>query len=106
MKHKILLVDDQQELRMLLADSFRSRGYEVMEASDGASLKASFGGLQPDVALLDLKRQRAGLLDVFAILVQGRRALRLPASSAGANARSNGNSSLRRIRSSSTPSSA
>ncbi len=54
MKHKILLVDDQQELRSLLADCFKARGYEVMEASDGASLKAAFAGQQPDVASLDL----------------------------------------------------
>jgi DNA-binding response OmpR family regulator len=40
MKHKILLVDDQQELRTLLADSFKQRGYEVMEACDGAILKS------------------------------------------------------------------
>lgn len=55
MKNKILLVDDQQELRTLLAESFQTRGYEVLEASDGASLKAAFSGQQPDVALIDLK---------------------------------------------------
>jgi DNA-binding NtrC family response regulator len=68
MKHKILLVDDQQELRTLLADSFRSRGYEVMEAPDGASLKASFAGLQPDVALLDLKLPDADGLELLSAL--------------------------------------
>src|SRR2546430_13621119 len=34
MKHKILLVDDQEELRSLLAANFKARGYEVMEAAD------------------------------------------------------------------------
>lgn len=68
MKHKILLVDDQQELRTLLADSFKARGYDVMEASDGASLKAAFAGHQPDVALIDLKLPDADGLELLTSL--------------------------------------
>jgi two-component system response regulator AtoC len=68
MKHKILLVDDQQELRSLLADCFKARGYEVMEASDGASLKVAFAGQQPDVALLDLKLPDADGLELLTAL--------------------------------------
>src|SRR5436190_16321145 len=68
MKPKILLVDDQQELRVLLADSFKARGYEVLEASDGASLKAAFSGLQPDVSLLDLKLPDADGLELLTAL--------------------------------------
>jgi DNA-binding NtrC family response regulator len=68
MKHKILLVDDQQELRTLLADSFKQRGYEVMEASDGASLKVALSGPQPDVALIDLKLPDADGLDLLSAL--------------------------------------
>lgn len=68
MKHKILLVDDQQELRTLLADSFKARGYEVMEACDGASLRAAFSGIQPDVALIDLKLPDADGLELLTSL--------------------------------------
>jgi DNA-binding NtrC family response regulator len=68
MKNKILLVDDQPELRNLLADSFKSRGFEVMEVSDGAGLKASLDGPQPDVALLDLKLPDADGLDLLSQL--------------------------------------
>jgi DNA-binding NtrC family response regulator len=68
MKPKILLVDDQQELRVLLADSFKARGYEVLEASDGASLKAAFSGHQPDVSLLDLKLPDADGLELLTAL--------------------------------------
>jgi DNA-binding NtrC family response regulator len=68
MKHKILLVDDQQELRTLLADSFAARGYEVIEACDGASLKAAFSGQQPDVALIDLKLPDADGLELLTSL--------------------------------------
>ena len=68
MKNKILLVDDQQELRTLLADSFKQRGYEVMEACDGASLKVALSGSQPDVALIDLKLPDADGLDLLSAL--------------------------------------
>ena len=61
-------MDDQQELRVLLADSFKARGYEVMEASDGASLKAAFSGQQPDVSLLDLKLPDADGLELLTAL--------------------------------------
>ncbi|MBK7998498.1 MAG: sigma-54-dependent Fis family transcriptional regulator, partial [Verrucomicrobia bacterium] len=52
----------------LLADCFKARGYEVMEASDGASLKAAFAGQQPDVALLDLKLPDADGLELLTAL--------------------------------------
>ena len=61
-------MDDQQELRTLLADSFKQRGYEVMEASDGASLKVALSGPQPDVALIDLKLPDADGLDLLSAL--------------------------------------
>ena len=68
MKNKILLVDDQQELRSLLADCFKARGFDVMEACDGTSLKSAFAGPQPDVALLDLKLPDADGLELLTAL--------------------------------------
>src|SRR6266404_4836036 len=68
MKHKILLVDDQEELRSLLSDSFRVRGYEVMEAADAAGLKASLNGPQPDVVVLDFKLPDADGLDLIPLI--------------------------------------
>jgi DNA-binding NtrC family response regulator len=65
MKHKILLVDDQDELRSLLADSFVNRGFDILQAADGAGLKELFSGSQPDVALLDLKLPDADGLDLL-----------------------------------------
>jgi DNA-binding NtrC family response regulator len=65
MKHKILLVDDQTELRSLLAENFRARGFDVVEASDGAAAKAMFSGQQPDAALLDLRLPDADGLDLL-----------------------------------------
>ena len=68
MKHKILLVDDQTELRSLLAENFKTRGYEVLEAADGTALKALFAGTQPDAVLLDLKLPDADGLDLLSTL--------------------------------------
>jgi DNA-binding NtrC family response regulator len=68
MKHKILLVDDQEELRSLLADSFVARGFDVLQAADGAGLKELFTGSQPDVALLDLKLPDADGLDLLSAM--------------------------------------
>src|SRR6185436_2410939 len=68
MKHKIILVDDQQEFRSLLSESFRARGYEVLEANDAAALRAAFDGPQPDVALVDMKLPDADGLDLLPLI--------------------------------------
>jgi DNA-binding NtrC family response regulator len=68
MKHKILLVDDQEELRSLLAENFKARGYDIMEAPDGTTVKALFAGPQPDAVLLDLKLPDADGLDLLSTL--------------------------------------
>jgi len=70
MKPKILLVDDQEELRSLLSDSFECRGFEIMEAADGAHLQALLPGPQPDVVLLDLKLPDADGLDLLSLIKQ------------------------------------
>ena len=68
MKHKIMLVDDQADLRSLLSENFKARGYDVIEASDGAGLKAALAGEQPDVVLLDLKLPDADGLDLLPLI--------------------------------------
>src|SRR6266540_2122335 len=68
MKHRILLVDDQQELRGVLSENLKLRGYEVLEAADGATLKTLFNGTQPDVVLLDLKLPDADGLDLLSLI--------------------------------------
>ncbi len=68
MKHKILLVDDQEELRSLLAENFKSRGYEVVQAPDGTTVKSMFSGSQPDAVLLDLKLPDGDGLDLLSAI--------------------------------------
>ena len=35
MKHKILLVEDEADLSLIVADTLRGEGYEVITAADG-----------------------------------------------------------------------
>ncbi len=55
MKPKVMIVDDEVVIREFVKTYLEGIGYEVSEAADGASLKAFYGGPQPDVVLLDLK---------------------------------------------------
>ena len=51
----ILLVEDDESLRQILARHLRSRGYRVDEAASAeAAMTAVDGGLRPDLVLLDL----------------------------------------------------
>jgi PAS domain S-box-containing protein len=51
---RILLVDDNDDARMLLADTLRAVGHEVREASDGEGGLAELASYRPDVAILDI----------------------------------------------------
>lgn len=55
MTHKILIIDDEEKLRSLLARIIKSEGFEVFEAKD---LKSGFKKLEQteiDVVLCDVK---------------------------------------------------
>lgn len=57
MAHHILLVDDEDDVRLVLEDLFTSRGYRISQAADGAAaieyLKACPEGEYPDLLLAD-----------------------------------------------------
>ena len=50
---KILVVDDDADVRAMLAEVLASLGYAVAEAADGAAGLASLGTQQPDLMILD-----------------------------------------------------
>ncbi len=51
----VLIVEDDETLRAVLARSLRSRGYDVEEAGSAESaVEALAGGLRPRLVLLDL----------------------------------------------------
>ncbi len=53
-KKKVLIVDDQDEVRKLLRYTLNTLGYELVEANDGPSALEAFKAHSPDVILLDV----------------------------------------------------
>ena len=55
MTKRILVVEDQEDLCGVLRDLFKSSGYTVIEAVDGAAGVASAKSDQPDIILMDVQ---------------------------------------------------
>ncbi len=51
---KVLVVDDEPEVRQVLLEFLSSRGYDVTIASGGAEAVAMVGTVKPDLVLLDV----------------------------------------------------
>ncbi len=52
---RVLLVDDDPDLRAMLREYLEVHGLEVAEADDGQAMRAALGRAVPDVVLLDLR---------------------------------------------------
>jgi two-component system, response regulator, stage 0 sporulation protein F len=55
MKEKLLVVDDQFGIRVLLKEVFENDGYETYEAANGRTALEILEKEKPDLVLLDLK---------------------------------------------------
>ena len=51
---RILLVEDDERVRLMLRDLLESEGYEIQEASNGKEALHSFASSLPDLILTDL----------------------------------------------------
>lgn len=51
---KVLIVDDEQQIRSILALMLRERGFEVAEAESGDEALRITDSIQPDIVLLDI----------------------------------------------------
>jgi CheY-like chemotaxis protein len=58
---RILVVDDDEDLRYLWAETLGNLGYEILSVDDGARALAAVQDFQPDLVLLDLIMPRAEL---------------------------------------------
>ncbi|BBH23165.1 response regulator [Paenibacillus baekrokdamisoli] len=54
-KNKVLIVDDQNGIRVLLMEVFSSEGYETFQASNGKLALEIVRQDEPDLVLLDMK---------------------------------------------------
>jgi DNA-binding response OmpR family regulator len=68
MAQTILLVDDEETLRQLLAQGLRDDGYRVIEAADGAAALEAFRRDEPDLVLLDLMLPQLSGIEVCRVL--------------------------------------
>ncbi len=53
-KTRVLIVDDEPNIRDLLATSLRFAGYEIQSAANGAQAVAAVSESEPDIILLDV----------------------------------------------------
>jgi len=62
---KILLVDDEENIRLLYSEELKDEGYEVAVASDGHGLIKRIEQESPDVVVLDIKMKEFNGLDLL-----------------------------------------
>ena len=62
---KVLVVDDELEMRKLVTEHLQDKGYEVLEAADGEEALARLPEYQPHIVLLDLMMQGIGGMETL-----------------------------------------
>jgi DNA-binding NtrC family response regulator len=62
---KILIVDDEEHIRMLYQVELQEEGYEVITASDGHRLLERIDKEKPDLVVLDIKMAGYNGLDLL-----------------------------------------
>lgn len=62
---RVLVVDDDAEMRALLVDELRQEGYEVAEAGDGAEAVLACRSQEYDVILMDKNMPGPSGLDIL-----------------------------------------
>ncbi len=62
---KVLVVDDELEMRKLVTEHLQGKGYEVLEAADGEEALARLPEYKPHMVLLDLMMQGIGGMETL-----------------------------------------
>jgi putative two-component system response regulator len=65
---RILVVDDEVTVRLLLRDVLEIEGYDVAEAEDGPTALAMIAVERPDLVLLDIMMPGMSGIDVLSLL--------------------------------------
>ena len=62
---RILVVDDEEEIRQLVAEFLESRGYSVITAASGADALIAVKHYRPDLVLMDIMMPRMNGLEAL-----------------------------------------
>jgi CheY-like chemotaxis protein len=62
---RVLVVDDELEMRKMLSEHLREKGYEVLEAADGEEALARMPEYRPNIVLLDLMMAGIGGMETL-----------------------------------------
>jgi two-component system response regulator AtoC len=65
---RVLVVDDEENIRLVLRTLLRKNGYEVAVADNGETALAQVDAFAPDVILTDVRMPKMGGLDLLAAL--------------------------------------
>ena len=63
-KPTILIVDDEERMRRVIADYLRIKNYHTVEAADGVEAMEQFRAVRPSLVLLDVMMPRMNGWDV------------------------------------------
>lgn len=75
MPERILIVDDEENIRKLYAEELRADGYEVSVADSGDSALKSIQAEPPDLVVLDIEMPDVDGLDILSSLKEKNRNL-------------------------------
>ena len=70
MKARILIVDDERNLRVTLAEILASHGYEILEAENSVDALAMLRDRDPDLVFCDWKMPEGGGEELLQALQQ------------------------------------
>src|SRR5579863_4695808 len=65
---RVLIVDDEENIRLVLRTLLKKHGYEVEVADSGEAALSSLDSFDPDVILTDVRMPKMGGLDLLGIL--------------------------------------
>ncbi len=64
-KKKIMVVDDEEAIRVLYEEEFKDEGYEVVSCSNGEEALEAFDKEKPDLVILDIAMPGVSGLEVL-----------------------------------------
>lgn len=66
-KIKVLLVEDEQTLAMIIKDTLDGQGFDIQTAADGEAGLRLFFDLRPDVLVADVMMPRMDGFEMYAV---------------------------------------